>query len=261
MEIPVEIKKIIGGKAFNIDTIGLSDSQVFCFDDMVLKVQKIDDEAINEIKMMNWLSENNLVPKVLCTHIEDKKSYLLMSKVKGKMACDTEFLRNPEKLAELLAEGLKILWSINLEGCPCNSSIDEKLKIAEDRVAKNLCSMENMELGTYGEERFSCPEELLQWLKDNKPNEELVLSHCDYCLPNIFIDNDKISGFIDLGRCGFGDKYQDIALCYRSLKSNFSGRYGGEIIKGVAPEIIFEKLGIEPEWEKIRYYILLDELF
>ena len=184
-----------------------------------------------------------------------------MSKVKGKMACDTEFLRNPEKLAELLAEGLKILWSINLEGCPCNSSIDEKLKIAEDRVAKNLCSMENMELGTYGEERFSCPEELLQWLKDNKPNEELVLSHGDYCLPNIFIDNDKISGFIDLGRCGFGDKYQDIALCYRSLKSNFSGRYGGEIIKGVAPEIIFEKLGIEPEWEKIRYYILLDELF
>ena len=138
MEIPLEIKKIIGGKAFNIDTIGLSDSQVFCFDDMVLKVQKIDDEAINEIKMMNWLSENNLVPKVLCTHIEDKKSYLLMSKVKGKMACDTEFLRNPEKLAELLAEGLKILWSINLEGCPCNSSIDEKLKIAEDRVAKNL---------------------------------------------------------------------------------------------------------------------------
>ena len=121
--------------------------------------------------------------------------------------------------------------------------------------------MENMELGTYGEERFSCPEELLQWLKDNKPNEELVLSHGDYCLPNIFIDNDKISGFIDLGRCGFGDKYQDIALCYRSLKSNFSGRYGGEIIKGVAPEIIFEKLGIEPEWEKIRYYILLDELF
>ena len=32
MKIPIEIKKIIGDKAFNIDTVGLSDSQVFCFD-------------------------------------------------------------------------------------------------------------------------------------------------------------------------------------------------------------------------------------
>ncbi|WP_195999628.1 APH(3') family aminoglycoside O-phosphotransferase [Clostridium sp. 1001271B_151109_B4] len=261
MEIPIEIKKIIEGKAFNIDTVGLSDSQVFCFDDMVLKIQKNDDEAINEIKITNWLSGNHIVPKVLCTHIEDKKCYLLMSKVKGKMSCDTEFLRNPEKLAELLAEGLKILWSINLKGCPCDSSIDKKLKMAEERVNKKICSMEDIELGAYGEEKFSSPEELLQWLKENKPNEEPVLSHGDYCLPNIFIDNDKISGFIDLGRCGIGDKYQDIALCYRSLKSNLNGRYGGEVIKDISAEIIFEKLGIDPDWDKIRYYILLDELF
>ena len=70
MEIPIEIKKIIEGKSFNIDTVGLSDSQVFCFDDMVFKIQKNDYEAINEIKIMNWLSRNHIVPKVLCTHIE-----------------------------------------------------------------------------------------------------------------------------------------------------------------------------------------------
>ena len=52
MKIPIEIKKIIGDKSFNIDTVGLSDSQVFCFDDMVLKIQNNNDETRNEISIL-----------------------------------------------------------------------------------------------------------------------------------------------------------------------------------------------------------------
>ena len=81
------------------------------------------------------------------------------------------------------------------------------------------------------------------------------------CLPNVFLQQDKISGFIDLGRCGIADRYQDIALCYRSLVNNYQGAYGGKVYPTFYPERLFEKLGIEPDWEKVRYYILLDELF
>ena len=56
--------------------------------------------------------------------------------------------------------------------------------------------MDNVEQDTYGEKGFSSPQELLKWLKDNKPNESYVLSHGDYCLPNIFIDDNKISGLL-----------------------------------------------------------------
>lgn len=261
MKIPIEIKKIIGDKAFNIDTVGLSDSQVFCFDDIVLKIQNNNYEARSEIRILNWLNGRELVPKVICSHIEDGKSYLLMSKIKGKMSCEREFLREPELLIKVLGEGLKMLWGIDISDCPCDSSIENKLKLAEERVKNNLCSMDNVEQDTYGEKGFSSPQELLKWLKDNKPNESYVLSHGDYCLPNIFIDDNKISGFIDLGRCGIGDKYQDIALCYRSLVHNFEGRYGGEVYEGFNANILFDELGIEPDWDKIRYYILLDELF
>ena len=48
MKIPIEIKKIIGDKAFNIDTVGLSDSQVFCFDDIVLKIQNNNYEDMHK---------------------------------------------------------------------------------------------------------------------------------------------------------------------------------------------------------------------
>jgi hypothetical protein len=50
------------------------------------------------------------------------------------------------------------------------------------------------------------------------------------------------------------------AMLYRSLRHNFDGTYG-KIYPGLDPDSFFEELGIEPDREKIDYYILLDELF
>ncbi len=113
--------------------------------------------------------------------------------------------------------------------------------------------MDNVEEDTFGEKGFSSPKELYKYLLENKPEEELVFSHGDYCLPNIFSENNEISGFIDLGRSGISDKWQDIALCVRSLEHNF----GSDIYK----EKFFKELGIPCDEKKVRYYILLDELF
>ena len=48
-----------------------------------------------------------------------------------------------------------------------------------------------------------------------------------------------------------GDKYRDIALCVREL-SEYDNYY---------TDLFFEHLGLVPDYEKIKYYILLDELF
>lgn len=102
---------------------------------------------------------------------------------------------------------------------------------------------------------------LLQWLYDNQPKEEPVLSHGDFCLPNIFGTGTQITGYIDLGMTGTADRWCDIAICYRSLSHNYTGRYGNKVYSGYDDMLLFKELGIEPDWEKIRYYILLDELF
>ncbi|BCN30821.1 APH(3') family aminoglycoside O-phosphotransferase [Anaeromicropila herbilytica] len=260
-ELPESIKNIIGSRSFNVDTIGMSDAQVICFDDMVLKIEPYNEESDNEYHMMDWLSDKLPVPNILCSEKVNGISYLLMSRIKGDMLCTPELQTDPELLVKLLAEGLHMLWNVNIANCPYDNTLDHKLRLAKARVSEKLCNIEDAEPGTYSCNGFQSPEHLLEWLLDNKPVEEPVFSHGDYCLPNIFIYKNKINGFIDLGRSGVADKYQDIALCYRSLLHNLNGKYSMNKKTEYDCNMLFEELQIEPNWEKIRYYILLDELF
>ena len=184
-----------------------------------------------------------------------------MSRLSGKMTCDHTIINDPMHLIDLLCEGLQMLWDTDVSDCPCDASLDQHLSAAEYRVKNGLVDMDDAEPDTFGETGFKNPEELLAWLKDNRPAEDIVLSHGDYCLPNVFADEKGISGFIDLGRAGYADRYRDIAICYRSLTSNLRGSYGGHPPVEFDADELFRKLGITPDWEKIRYYILLDELF
>ncbi|HAR4105986.1 TPA: phosphotransferase [Staphylococcus aureus] len=91
------------------------------------------------------------------------------------------------------------------------------------------------------------------YLKSYQDEEELVFSHGDLGDSNIFVKDGKVSGFIDLGRSGRADKWYDIAFCVRSIRE--------DIGEEQYVELFFDLLGIKPDWEKIKYYILLDELF
>lgn len=261
LHVPSKIESLIKNKSFKVDNIGMSGNQVLIFDDMVLKIEEKSASIEQQVQMMQWLEEKLLVPKVIAYEEENGKSYLLMSKIGGVMSCETYYLEHPQELLEALASGLKMLWEVDVKGCPCIRDVSTVLKEARVRVENNLVDMENVEPTTFGEGGFEGPQHLLEWLENNRPSFEPVLSHGDYCLPNIFLENGKINGFIDLGRTGVGDKWNDIALCYRSLKHNFDGTYGGKVYKDFKPDLLFEKLGIEPDWEKINYYLLLDELF
>ena len=260
-EFPEKIKELIGEEEFVLDEVGMSQASVIMFSDKVLKVQELDEEAKNECRMMEWLKGKLPVPEVLCCEEKDGKRWLLMSRMPGAMSCSAENMRDPKRLAAVLTKGLRMLWDVDISGCPGRFDLDKKLEMAKYNVEHGLVDMDNVEPETFGENGFRDPAHLLQWLVDNRPEEELCLVHGDYCLPNIFMEGDEVTGFIDLGKTGIADKWQDIALCYRSLIHNFDGSYGGEVREDFDASVLFECLGIEPEWDKIRYYLLMDELF
>ena len=261
IEMPEKIKSILGSSIGNSDTVGMSEASILLFEDKVLKIQRVCDESKNERDVMLWLKDKLPVPEVICHEIYNGQSYLLMLKLSGVMACDESCLARPQELTEILATGLKMLWDTDISKCPYNFSLDKKLEMARYNVEHELVDTNNVEPDTFGENGFQSPAHLLDWLEHNRPEEDYVFSHGDFCLPNIFIENGKISGFLDLGKTGYADRYQDIALCYRSLKHNYEGKYGGKIYTGFNANSLFDKLELKPDWDKIRYYTLLDELF
>lgn len=264
MFLPEKICNLIADENYEIDSIGMSESSVLIYENKILKVQEYNEEAENEYRMLQYLQGKLPVPLTYAHEISDGKSYLLMSKCAGKMACFHDYMKNPAVLCKLLADGLKMLWSIDVSDCPSDQRLSHKLIKAGYNIENGLVDLDNVEPDTFSEKGFQNPTELLQWLYENKPEEELVLSHGDYCLPNIFGIHDEVTGYIDLGRAGIADKWCDIAICYRSLSHNYSGKYkyhGNNTYSDYDELLLFRELGIKPNWEKIRYYILLDELF
>ena len=260
MQLPDKIAALLSEKTYRTDDIGMSDASVLLFQDNVLKIQPDNEEAENEYRMMAWLHGRLPVPEVLAFEKDGQKSWLLMSRCSGEAACSEKYMRNPDRQIKLLAQGLKNLWRTDIADCPSDCRLKHKLALARYQVEHGLVDIENTEPDTFGENGFENPARLLQWLYDNQPEEELVLSHGDYCLPNIFFSEHEIS-YIDLGKTGIADKWCDIALCYRSISHNYSGAYNGKAYSAPDDLLLFRELGLEPDRDKIRYYILLDELF
>lgn len=259
MILPESIKEYIKDKPYRAETIGMSSSEIYMFDDMVLKIQDNIAEATREIAACRFLDGKLAAPKIIAHEVSGGKSFILMSRIKGKMLCDESILAEPDKLVNLAAEGLKTLWSVDCTGFPYDGSLKAKLLQAKDNIVCGRITADDLDDEVRN--RFAAPERLWNWLNENRPDEELVFSHGDYCLPNIFTDGGKISGFIDLGCAGVCDRYQDIALCYRSISQNFSGYYrGGKNPIDYDVSKLFDKLEIEPNYEKMQYYFYLDKL-
>ena len=100
---------------------------------------------------------------------------------------------------------------------------------------------------------------LMRNRKKNLPPQDRVVTHGDFCLPNLFTDGKRFTGFIDVGKAGAGDRWADLALGWRSLKHNSDGHYE-KVYPDINPDDLFRAAGVEKDEEKLRYYILLDEL-
>lgn len=261
--LPEKIQAIVGTEKYLSDNVGMSDSEVRIYDEFVLKIQPQSIETNNAAAMTKWVGNQIPIPKILEYCVVNGISYTLMTKIDGEMLCSAKYLEQPKKLIKLAAQGLKQLWRIDVKQCPYRASrLNERLKIAEYNVLHNLVDLSSAEPETFGANGFANPKELLNRLKNNRPEEDIVLTHGDYCLPNIFVKENEISGFIDIGKMGPADRWQDIAIAIRSLKHNFDGKYtDGKKVFDFTPQMLLDELNINFDEQKYNYYFLLDELF
>jgi aminoglycoside phosphotransferase len=252
--LPDVIKNRLYNMKIEKNNTGYSNTNVYkcssAQETLYLKYGSKNSGLKNEYENLLWLQGKIPVPEVIEWYFDTHNEYLITAEIKGKTLCDEYYLKNPSLAISIMAEGNKIFHSINLNDCPINNNLDIKLETAKFNINNNLVDITDWE----NENEFASPNELLEYLVENKPkNEELVFTHGDYCLPNILGDRNKLTGFIDVGSGGIADKWQDIAIGIRSIRYNFNTKE--------YDEAFLEKIGIENDPEKMKYYILLDELF
>lgn len=260
MRQPAKIAALTAGKDFRLDRTGLSGSTVALFEDFVVKCEPVSEESENHLAMLRWLEGKIPCPAVLETVCENGFCWVVMTRITGDMACEAVWRSDPHRLVKVLASSMKLLWEVDVTDCPVDQGIPAKLRRAQEIIERGEVDMDLAEPETFGEKGFSSPAELLQWLREHRPQPEPVLSHGDFCLPNVYFKDWELSGFLDLGRSGVGDKWNDIAILWRSLRDNFGGHYG-DAVAGFHPDSLFDALGIEKDEKKLKYYLLMDELF
>lgn len=261
-KLPKSIARKVAGLTWTCDDVGMSGSTILLSNDHVLKIEKISRSSKNETKQLGWLDGKLPVPKIIEAVVLDGYSFLLMSRLTGEMSCSEKSFQNIEATVIALANGLKMLWQIDVSNCPCSNVVSEKLIQAKYSIENSLVNTDNFNPETFGSEGFKDIPDLYEYLNRNRPNEDLVFSHGDYCLPNVFITGCEATGFLDWGNGGIADRWQDIALCVRSFRHNYMEYTGyNEAAYQKYKKLLFQELDIAPDEEKIRYYILLDEFF
>ena len=184
--------------------------------------------------MTQYYYSLGLAPKAL-EFISDTNDFLVTAKVKGDDCINPKYLQQPQKLCETLASLLRELHSMDYSDCPIKNHTQIFLDSAKKNYLEGLCDKDILK-----QLNLNNPDEAWDIIDSQKHllrNE--VLLHGDYCLPNVILDDWKLSGFIDLGNGGVGDRHVDIFWGIYTLFFNLkTHKYAKRFIDAYGKELV-----------------------
>ncbi|MBT3284160.1 aminoglycoside 3'-phosphotransferase [Candidatus Bathyarchaeota archaeon] len=185
-----------------------------------------------ESNILKWIDGRIPTPELLYYGVQDGNEYQLTTEIKGTATYQVQ-PNEREHAVKALGEALKMIHSLDPTGCPIDNRIDNRLKQLHEggKDASHL---------------------------SDRPKESLVFTHGDYCLPNIIIDGQELSGIIDWDYAGLADPYADFTSCIWSMGYN----YGLEETAERWEPYFFMVYGLEDvDVGKLAYYRQLMDLF
>lgn len=267
--LPADLRAAVAGAAWQTVTIGMSGADVARLmtpGQPPRYLKSARGSRVAELRAerdhLRWLASRLPVPAVLGWAERAgaggaHEAWLLLSGVPGLMACDPAMVADPARVVRLLAEGLWSVHQLPIADCPFDARLDQRLAGAAWNIREGLVD----EVAIRASHGVSA-EELLARLIATRPCEppaDLVFTHGDYCLPNVLLDlaSERVSGYLDLGRAGVSDRYQDLAIGARSVRHNLGAAWGPRFLDSY---VSLSGNGA-PDPERVAWYELLDELF
>lgn len=249
-EIPQDIRRFVS--AANIyDSSCSPAAKVYFIDKENGYYLKCSDKGMleKEFKMTEYFHSKGLGAEVL-NYISDDRDWLLTTAVVGEDCTHEGYLMDSKRLCDTIAYELRKLHETDYGNCPVQNRTEEYLAEA----VKNYWT-ENYDKSQFPDSfGYRSAKDAYDVLTEEKDAlQSKVLLHGDYCLPNIILNNWKLSGFIDVGCGGVGDRHIDIFwgtwTLWFNLKTNkyqerFLDAYGRDkadesILKIVAAAEVF----------------------
>ena len=183
------------------------------------------------------------LPRVLAFEEVGQWTYLLTTTVAGQPG-HVAVTETPLRVARLMGQLLRRLHDLPHGDFALRANVGDLLKVADDRVTHRRLRPSGLH-SPEGNVARETPEKRLKRLAKrplSDPPSDHVLTHGDYCLPNVLLDLDDTAGLIDVGGLLLADRHRDLAMAVRSLRYNgaqtdavdaFLRWYGDDL---VAPE-------------------------
>lgn len=198
-----------------------------------------------EAERTKWVSKFLPAPQVLDVREEGVVEYLLMSEVPGLHAAEPHWKGQAAQIVPLLAQGLKrVHEELSVEHCPFDMRTGLLMQMAKINVNSGLAEVEHAA-------------DVLADLQACKPEtteEDIVVLHGDYSFPNVLLspEGDAVTGYVDWGRLGVGDRYLDLAIAIKSVILNVGEAWVPVFLQAYSPVPLSK--------EKLEWYRRLDAL-
>ncbi len=230
-QFPIEYHPLLHGAQL-YDSSSSEDAKVYFIekDDGYFLKTAAAGSLMHEKEMTQYFHQKSLATEVL-SYISLEKDWLLTRKIHGNDCVHPEYLAQPERLCDTLAEILFQLHQLDTTGCP-----------RPDYTANYLdTAKQNHEKGLFDSRRgFDSPQKAWEVVEKNHHLLKAdTLIHGDYCLPNIILNDWKFSAFIDVDHGGIGDRHIDIFWALWSLNYNLkTDRYGSRFIDAYGKQLV-----------------------
>jgi aminoglycoside 3'-phosphotransferase-2 len=254
--IPVELQHRLRGYEFVPETTGESGDTVFRLEATrrpLLIAKLADTDAGHRLRIeasrLAWLRGAGIpAPRVLHLAETPGQDWLLMERLPGANAAVSP--ERPEIKVRLIAGALRQLHALHAGTCPFDETAAVKLARAKTIIQAGAVD----EIDFDDDRNGMTAAELFDDLQLLQPSvEDIVVTHGDATLLNMMLDAEGFSGFVDCGRLGRSDRYQDLALACDSISFHLGADW-------VAP--FLQAYGLASvDQQRMRFYLMLDEFF
>ncbi|MDJ0276413.1 APH(3')-I family aminoglycoside O-phosphotransferase [Sphingomonas sp. 2R-10] len=255
--MPAGIAEAVRGYHWARDHVGESGGAVYRLSgradapDLFLKhgTGVVADEIVAEMVRLRWLAAYVPVPDLVAFVALPDAAWLLTTALAGETAWQL-LDRAPEQrgaVVDALAGFLRRLHAIPVAHCPFDAG--HRLHLAQVRIDAELVDEADFDDARAG---WSA-QQVWDALQGHLPlPADPVVTHGDFSLDNLLLQDGEVTGCIDLGRVGIADRYQDLAIL-----ANCLGAFDDALVARM-----FVTYGVaEPDGARMAFHLLLDELF